>query len=715
MGTCGGDATVDDCNVCNGKNATKDCAGTCDGHAVPDCLDQCNGPAKPITYYRDHDEDKLGDPQATLSACNPPAGYVSNSDDCDDTRRARCTPTDRLRFKRKIPGSADLPWNQSALAGLGDVDGDRVPDLAIGDRIVFLNADATVKGQHRIVAEDLGPLPPLPPPSPSLGAGVTGLGDVDGDGVPDLAISEAPTWTSARAGATDVARVWLLLLTRSGVPNRSTLLAQPKPTTEGSCVYGSGFIVTWAGSISTFDAENDGKLELAAATTEDCANARVTGRVELFKLAPPALAGNGPTATSLSQIGYQVAPYGDGEFQGAVLLSAGDTNGDGAGDISVLTSTSKLWTLLLSRTGSLVGTARISATDTSDAFLDGMNRSYGPVPWLGQGAAARALVSLPRLTKFGGFMAARPASAQGVRSYRLYYPKELNVETRLAPTDGFGQAGASLGDLEDDGLPEVLVTAPGDDSGGTDLGAAYILGFAADCSNQTLRGDCNATAADGCETALTATDNCGACGQSCTGAPASSGGTCTNKGTCTLTCVEGFGDCNGDVRDGCETDLRTSVDHCGRCASKCSVRNHLLPVCSAGVCGVGTTCETLWSDCNPDAGANDGCESCGACNQATLSPPAPDGGYPPAAPCTRPDEVCQEQFFGTGINAPQPYARCMTVCPVGRGDCNGNPNDGCETNLALHDQCGSCNARCAKWSWLQYCVLNETGTGYHCR
>jgi hypothetical protein len=260
-----------------------------------------------------------------------------------------------------------------------------------------------------------------------------------------------------------------------------------------------------------------------------------------------------------------------------------------------------------------------------------------------------------------------------------------------------------------------LVTAPKDDSGGTDLGAAYLFGFVGDCSNQTLRGDCNATAADGCETALTGVSNCGTCGQSCSGAANSTGGTCSSAGKCVLTCAANFGDCNGDVRDGCETDLRISVDHCGTCSTACSVRNHTLPVCSAGVCGASTTCEANWNNC--DSNASNGCEACGNCDQATHVP-APTAGYPAPAACGR-DQVCQRQIFRTdsGAVSEYVYGRCVTVCPLGRGDCNNSAADGCEANLTLQTQCGACgpNTGCGVWSWLDYCVLSDTGTTYVCR
>ena len=41
--------------------------------------------------------------------------------------------------------------------------------------------------------------------------------------------------------------------------------------------------------------------------------------------------------------------------------------------------------------------------------------------------------------------------------------------------DGFGHAVTSLGDLDNDGVPDLAVGAQWDDDGGTDRGAVYIL------------------------------------------------------------------------------------------------------------------------------------------------------------------------------------------------------------------------------------------------
>jgi len=87
----------------------------------------------------------------------------------------------------------------SSVAYLGDVDGNGVGDIAVGaygeDKlagvvyILFLQNSATmpVLGWYKVRAKTPG-FPFFLAPSDAFGASVAGIGDVDGDGVPDLAV-----------------------------------------------------------------------------------------------------------------------------------------------------------------------------------------------------------------------------------------------------------------------------------------------------------------------------------------------------------------------------------------------------------------------------------------------------------------------------------------------------------------------------------------------
>ena len=183
-------------------------------------------------------------------------------------------------------------------------------------------------------------------------------------------------------------------------------------------------------------------------------------------------------------------------------------------------------------------------------------------------------------------------------------------------------------------------------------------------------GDCNGQILDGCEVnTMTSSWHCGACGNACPSRPHASNS--CDLGQCTLSCDLGWGDCNDVNEDGCEADLSLPA-HCGSCSNECPTRPHATTTCDQGVCGF--TCDGGWADCNTHA--YDGCESdlgsvatCGAC---TVQCPQPANAT----------AVC-----GT--------AGCSFVCTTGFDDCNGQATDGCEVDLSQISDCGACGNTCA--------------------
>ena len=109
--------------------------------------------------------------------------------------------------------------------------------------------------------------------------------------------------------------------------------------------------------------------------------------------------------------------------------------------------------------------------------------------------------------------------------------------------------------------------------------------------------------------------HCGACGATCsaTGAVAA----CRSGACAVVSCTANLGDCDGAYANGCETDTRTALAHCGACGRACPTPAHATPTCAAGACGF--TCAEGFANCDGDA-AN-GCEAdtrvsaahCGAC------------------------------------------------------------------------------------------------------
>jgi len=186
-------------------------------------------------------------------------------------------------------------------------------------------------------------------------------------------------------------------------------------------------------------------------------------------------------------------------------------------------------------------------------------------------------------------------------------------------------------------------------------------------------GDCDANASNGCETDIRSTaSHCGACGTACPSRP-NAAALCADR-ACVLVCASGSQDCDGDPTNGCEVDIRTSANHCGACGRVCTVMGGV-GQCMSGSCSV-AMCETGRADC--DGMSPNGCEvdtttsitHCGACNVAC---PTPANATPR---CTA--------------------GACGFVCLAGFGDCDGNASNGCETDLrtsATH--CGACGMGCA--------------------
>ncbi|MFO0563478.1 MAG: hypothetical protein U0269_35975 [Polyangiales bacterium] len=203
--------------------------------------------------------------------------------------------------------------------------------------------------------------------------------------------------------------------------------------------------------------------------------------------------------------------------------------------------------------------------------------------------------------------------------------------------------------------------------------------------------DCDMSAANGCEVnTQSSAANCGACGNVCSvanGTPACTAGMCA-----VASCSMGFADCNGSVADGCEVNTSNSASNCGACGNVCTVANGT-PACAAGMCAV-ASCSANFANCN--GSAVDGCEintsnnvsNCGACgNVCTIANGTPA--------CT------------SGLCA-------VASCGAGFANCDGNANNGCETNTNTSStSCGACGTVCpaGQSCSMGTCVFGSGATG----
>ncbi len=175
--------------------------------------------------------------------------------------------------------------------------------------------------------------------------------------------------------------------------------------------------------------------------------------------------------------------------------------------------------------------------------------------------------------------------------------------------------------------------------------------------------------------------NCGTCGKACAGAHAQAacvGGQCAQGA-----CDTGWGDCDGNAGNGCETNLHVDANNCAACGQQCAIKN-AVNACADG-CYI-AACNFGFDDCNQDP--KDGCEqsvltdpnNCGGCGQSC-------GALPNAtASCTNGNCV-------------------LGKCTAGFADCNKNPQDGCESSLATDPMnCGACGNVCPQNT--PFCSMN---------
>lgn len=199
-----------------------------------------------------------------------------------------------------------------------------------------------------------------------------------------------------------------------------------------------------------------------------------------------------------------------------------------------------------------------------------------------------------------------------------------------------------------------------------------------------------------CNDSLTSNAHCGQCGNVCLADRGTS--SCVNSGGygCLLTsCQSGYGNCDNNPANGCETNTDTNKTHCGGCnnqgGANCAVLENTVNLrvaqatCSSGGCLI-TSCDPGYADC--DLNPNNGCEvnltnnatRCGGC---LPSDPRSQSGVNCTSAWANADGTCNS--FGTCVFAD---------CDNNYEDCNGGLTNGCETDVRNVNNCGGCGIIC---------------------
>ncbi len=360
-----------------------------------------------------------------------------------------------------------------ALAPLGDVDGDGIEDVAAGSLgvatgevfVLFLNADGSVRTRTRI-SNGVGGFPAALAPGDGFGRALGALGDVDGDGVEDLAVG-APMDDD---GGLDRGAIWLLLLQSDGTVKSSRKVSSLVGGFSGTLTDRDNFGYALA---ALGDLDGDGLLELAVGARRDDDGSNDHGAVWILSLNADGTVAS-ETKISATQGGF-TPDAGPSESFGQALAALGDRNGDGVADLAVgahrAGGVPKVWILHLNAAGGVdsqvgiplpvEGTSPISLAPIGDYNGDGVeDLAVGDTETNGSRGGIWLLYLLPN-----GF----------ARAFHAIGPDAGNFGGVVASGDRFGSAVVRVGDLQDDKAPELLVGARGADEGGIDRGAVWVV------------------------------------------------------------------------------------------------------------------------------------------------------------------------------------------------------------------------------------------------
>ena len=313
----------------------------------------------------------------------------------------------------------------SAVAELGDLNGDSIPDIAVGapldddggtDRgavwILFMNIDGTVLATQK-VSDTEGGFNGILEDNDQFGAAIANIGDLNNDLLPEIAVGAI----GDDDGGTDRGAIWILSLTANGTIFSFQKVSDSSGDFAGTLQDGDFFGSSIAG-IGDLDA--DGIEDIAAGAIGDDDGGVDRGAVWAL------LMNADSTVRSEQKISDTNGSFNgvlnDGDHFGSAVTGLGDMNGDGIIDIAV------------------------GADQDND------------------GGSNRGAVWIMFMEKFGNvFSESKISSVSG------------NFTGTLTDGTQFGSALADLGDLDSNGSADFTVGAKLDDDGGTDRGAVWTV------------------------------------------------------------------------------------------------------------------------------------------------------------------------------------------------------------------------------------------------
>lgn len=410
------------------------------------------------------------------------------------TLHALYTSGGATRFLPNAPGDFTPldPYASSApiVAALGDLTGDGVPELVFGapnddDKAVDAGRIFVLSGAQAGGASiTMGALSSLMiidgiSAGDRAGAAVSAIADLNGDMFGDILIGAPGTNIGAAADAGTAFVVW-------GQAGTNIDLQDPTNSNGGGFAIKGEAAGDAAGTTITAisDLNGDGKADILVGATGQDAGGADAGAVYVVwgKGTDPAVKLSSVAAGSL---GFKIIGDSAGDLAGSSIGTVGDLNGDGKAEILVGTTASQLG-------GASSGAAYVVFGKGTGASVDLTDVASGAGGFAIKGVAGdmagAAILGIGDVNGDGisDILIAAPGSNSAYVVFGKSNTATVDLSDVRAGIGGFQilaeQAGDLAGisitggrDLNHDGVADIVIGAPHNGEGGVDAGAVYII------------------------------------------------------------------------------------------------------------------------------------------------------------------------------------------------------------------------------------------------